>query len=106
MYNMKDKDCPDDLFGVMKKAYRYAISREIILILTIAKSYCLNINDICRLQSMKGCSIEPDPHVTEARMDCGLVRGHAYSITKVLKAKIETPQVSGIKIIVIKMLKL
>jgi len=69
MYNMKDKDCPDDLFGVMKKAYR--------------------------LQSMKGCSIEPDPHVTEARMDCGLVRGHAYSITKVLKAKIETPQVSG-----------
>jgi len=69
MYNMKDKDCPDDLFSVMKKAYR--------------------------LQSMKGCSIEPDPHVTEARMDCGLVRGHAYSITKVLKAKIETPQVSG-----------
>ena len=48
---------------------------------------------------MKGCSIEPDPHVTEARMDCGLVRGHAYSITKVLKAKIETPQVSGIKLV-------
>lgn len=48
---------------------------------------------------MKGCSIEPDPHVTEARMDCGLVRGHAYSITKVLKAKIETPQVSGINFI-------
>ena len=23
MYNMKDKDCPDDLFSVMKKAYRY-----------------------------------------------------------------------------------
>ena len=45
---------------------------------------------------MKGCSIEPDPEVTEARMECGLVRGHAYSITKVLNAKIETPQVSGI----------
>ena len=29
MYNMKDKDCPHDLFGVMKKAYRYAIIREI-----------------------------------------------------------------------------
>ena len=23
MYNMKDKDCPDDLFNMMKKAYRY-----------------------------------------------------------------------------------
>ena len=45
---------------------------------------------------MKGCSIEPDPEVTEARMECGLVRGHAYSITKVLNAKIETPDVSGI----------
>ena len=24
---MKDKDCPDDLFGVMKKAYRYDIDK-------------------------------------------------------------------------------
>ena len=24
MYNMKDNDCPDDLFNMMKKAYRYA----------------------------------------------------------------------------------
>lgn len=45
--------------------------------------------------SMMGCSIEPDPHVTEARMDCGLVRGHAYSITKAVKAQIETPRASG-----------
>ena len=45
---------------------------------------------------MKGCSIEADPNVTEARMDVGLVRGHAYSITKVLKAQIETPNASGI----------
>lgn len=45
--------------------------------------------------SMMGCSIEPDPHVTEARMDCGLVRGHAYSITKAVKAHIETPRASG-----------
>ena len=33
--------------------------------------------------SMKGCSLEPDPNVTEARTDVGLIRGHAYSITKV-----------------------
>lgn len=25
----------------------------------------------------------------------GLVRGHAYSVTKVVKARIETPRVSG-----------
>jgi len=45
--------------------------------------------------SLMGCSLEPDPNVTEARTDVGLVRGHAYSITKVVKAKIETPRVSG-----------
>lgn len=45
--------------------------------------------------SMKGCSLEPDPNVTEAKTDSGLIRGHAYSITKVVKAKIETPKVSG-----------
>ena len=44
---------------------------------------------------MMGCSIEPDPNVTEARMDEGLVRGHAYSITKAVKAQIETPSASG-----------
>ena len=44
---------------------------------------------------MKGCSIEADPDVTEAKMDNGLIRGHAYSITKVIKATIETPNVTG-----------
>jgi hypothetical protein len=43
----------------------------------------------------QGCSIEPDPRVLEARMSCGLVRGHAYSVTKVIKADIETPRVKG-----------
>jgi calpain len=60
---------PKDLFTVMLKAY-----------------------DRC---SLMGCSIEPDPNVHEARTDVGLVRGHAYSLTKVVKAKIETPRVSG-----------
>ena len=44
---------------------------------------------------MMGCSIEPDPNVTEARMDEGLVRGHDYSITKAVEAQIETPSASG-----------
>ncbi len=33
--------------------------------------------------------------MTEARTDVGLIRGHAYSITKVVKARIETPRASG-----------
>ena len=33
--------------------------------------------------SLMGCSMEPDASVYEARTDVGLVRGHAYSITKV-----------------------
>jgi len=70
MYNIKDEDCPKDLMTIMLKAYAR--------------------------HSMMGCSIEPDPNVTEARMDEGLVRGHAYSITKATKAQIETPRASGL----------
>ena len=69
LYDLKADDCPKDLMTIMMKAYQR--------------------------HSMMGCSIEPDPHVTEARMDCGLVRGHAYSITKAIKAQIETPRASG-----------
>jgi len=47
-------------------------------------------------KSMNGCSIKPDPNVHEARTKEGLVRGHAYTISKVVKAKIETPRVKGI----------
>jgi hypothetical protein len=31
-------------------------------------------------------------------MSCGLVRGHAYSVTKVIKADIETPRVKGMSL--------
>ncbi|CAF3599350.1 unnamed protein product [Rotaria sp. Silwood1] len=34
-------------------------------------------------KSMLGCSITADPRVTEARLPNGLVKGHAYSITRV-----------------------
>ena len=33
--------------------------------------------------SMLSCSLNPDPRVLEAKTNSGLVRGHAYSITKV-----------------------
>ncbi|XP_037087071.1 calpain-B-like isoform X2 [Pollicipes pollicipes] len=46
-------------------------------------------------KSLMGCSIEPDPNVLEAELPNGLIRGHAYSITKVCLADIETPRVSG-----------
>jgi len=45
--------------------------------------------------SLMGASLEPDPNIHEAKTSVGLVRGHAYSVTKVVKAKIETPRVSG-----------
>ncbi len=70
MFQLKESDCPKDVMTIMLKAY-----------------------DRC---SMKGCSMEPDPNVTEARTDVGLIRGHAYSITKVVRAKIVTPRASGI----------
>nr|NP_001286613.1 Calpain-A, isoform D [Drosophila melanogaster]AHN56408.1 Calpain-A, isoform D [Drosophila melanogaster] len=45
--------------------------------------------------SMMGCSIEPDPNVTEAETPQGLIRGHAYSITKVCLIDIVTPNRQG-----------
>ncbi|XP_069668673.1 calpain-A isoform X5 [Periplaneta americana] len=45
--------------------------------------------------SLMGCSIEPDPNVLEAQTAEGLVKGHAYSITKVKYVDIQTPRSSG-----------
>ncbi|XP_030385583.1 calpain-B [Scaptodrosophila lebanonensis] len=45
--------------------------------------------------SMMGCSLEPDPHVLEAETREGLIRGHAYSITKVCMLDIATPNRQG-----------
>lgn len=45
--------------------------------------------------SMMGCSIEPDPNVTEAETPQGLIRGHAYSITKACYVDIVTPNTTG-----------
>lgn len=39
--------------------------------------------------------LQPDPNVVEARCDNGLVRGHAYSITRIKYCDIQTPRVSG-----------
>ncbi|CAK1549400.1 unnamed protein product [Leptosia nina] len=45
--------------------------------------------------SLMGCSIEPDPNVLEAETPMGLIRGHAYSVTRVKYVDIETPGRSG-----------
>jgi calpain, invertebrate len=36
-------------------------------------------------KSILGCSINPDPSIREARMTNGLVRGHAYTITRIME---------------------
>nr|XP_034171889.1 calpain-A-like isoform X3 [Osmia lignaria] len=45
--------------------------------------------------SLMGCSIEPDPNVLEAETPQGLIRGHAYSITRVKHVEIQTPNQYG-----------
>ncbi|KAK8727149.1 hypothetical protein OTU49_009721 [Cherax quadricarinatus] len=60
---------PPNLFNIMLKAYERG--------------------------SLMGCSIEPDPNVVEARCDTGLIRGHAYSVTRIKYCEINTPRVSG-----------
>ncbi|CAG9797112.1 unnamed protein product [Chironomus riparius] len=45
--------------------------------------------------SMMACSIDPNPQVIEDKTAQGLVRGHAYAITKVQMIDIVTPNTSG-----------
>ncbi|KAG5684461.1 hypothetical protein PVAND_013695 [Polypedilum vanderplanki] len=47
--------------------------------------------------SMMGCCIEadPDPQVPEAVTPKGLIKGHAYSITKVQFVDVKTPKSSA-----------
>ncbi|XP_057319385.1 calpain-A isoform X4 [Microplitis mediator] len=67
MYQMDET--PPNLFSILIKAYER--------------------------NSMLGCSIEPDPNVLEAETPQGLIRGHAYSITRVKYVNIETPNQVG-----------
>lgn len=53
------------------------------------------LSKCCQRNSMMGCSLEPDPRVLEAETPEGLIRGHAYSITKVCMIDIATPNRSG-----------
>ena len=39
--------------------------------------------------TMIACYMNPDPSVIEAKTDVGLIKGHAYSVTKVVHIKIE-----------------
>lgn len=55
MYDLNES--PSNLFSILRKAYER--------------------------NSMMACSIEPDPNVLEAETREGLIKGHAYSITKV-----------------------
>ncbi|GIY53238.1 calpain-B [Caerostris extrusa] len=45
--------------------------------------------------SLMSCSIEPDPNILEMELPNGLIRGHAYSITKVKLVEVQTPRVRG-----------
>uniref|UniRef100_A0A6P7FRT6 Calpain-B-like n=1 Tax=Diabrotica virgifera virgifera TaxID=50390 RepID=A0A6P7FRT6_DIAVI len=67
MYEMESS--PPNLFQIMVKAYERS--------------------------SLMACSIEPDPRVLEAHTPQGLIRGHAYSITRIKYVEIHTPNVSG-----------
>ncbi|CAL7948381.1 unnamed protein product [Xylocopa violacea] len=67
MYQMDDT--PPNLFSILLKAYER--------------------------NSLMGCSIEPDPNILEAETPQGLIRGHAYSITRVKYVEIQTPNQYG-----------
>eukprot|EP00092_Neocalanus_flemingeri_P017950 GFUD01019424.1.p1 GENE.GFUD01019424.1~~GFUD01019424.1.p1 ORF type:complete len:557 (+),score=139.71 GFUD01019424.1:131-1801(+) len=63
-----------------------AVSRDMFTILLKAH----------QRKSMNGCSIKPDPDIYESKTRLGLIKGHAYTITKVVKARITTSRVEGV----------
>ncbi|XP_032453779.1 calpain-B isoform X13 [Nasonia vitripennis] len=67
MYEMDET--PPNLFSILLKAYER--------------------------NSLMGCSVEPDPSILEAETPQGLIRGHAYSITRVKYVDIQTPNQMG-----------
>ena len=46
-------------------------------------------------RSLISCHLKPDPEVLEAKTSTGLVRGHAYSVTKVVRARVDTGNRKG-----------
>ena len=56
---------------------------QILPFVDVRMDFMFTFNKYLILFLMIGCSIEPDPNEYEARTDVGLVRGHAYSLTKV-----------------------
>ena len=46
--------------------------------------------------TMMACYMNPDPNAFEAKTEVGLIRGHAYSVTKVVQLKIEIGEKQGI----------
>ena len=50
---------------------------------------------VCSLQK-RNSNVVPDPHVHEARTSSGLIRGHAYSVTKVALVNIDTGNKRGL----------
>lgn len=67
MYNLRE--APENLFQVLEKAFER--------------------------NSLVGCSIDPDPKVVEAKTPQGLIKGHAYTVTKVAMVNIKTPNTTG-----------
>lgn len=67
MYELKE--APSNLFHILEKGFT--------------------------MSSMMGASLEPDPSVLEAETPEGLIRGHAYSITKAQMIDIVTPNTNG-----------
>ncbi|XP_015594767.1 calpain-A isoform X3 [Cephus cinctus] len=67
MYRMDET--PPNLFSILLKAYERS--------------------------SLMGCSLDPDPNILEAETPQGLIRGHAYSITRVKYVDIATPNQVG-----------
>ena len=46
-------------------------------------------------KSLMSCHLLPDPDIYEAKTETGLIKGHAYSVTKVLRAKVDTGNKKG-----------
>ena len=51
-----------------------------------------SMNKCCARSTMIACYMDPDPDKSEPQTDLGLIRGHAYSITKAVTIKVHNDE--------------
>ncbi len=83
-----------DMSGGIEESFNLKKSNDFISKDVLWKLLC----ESRKLKSMNAAFIEPDPYVYEAKMANGLIKGHAYTVTKINTLEINRKQFKLIRV--------